>query len=104
MSEAVKADALQECQTDRMAIEPALSVTKQLLDLVAPDPVMLLIIENRNHVFLGQPHPVRADECRESDVATDPVSFCRYLVDASFAGTGCHAGVPSSQRLSVSGR
>ena len=32
----------------RMAIEPALSVTKQLLDLVVPNPVVLLIIENRN--------------------------------------------------------
>jgi len=32
----------------RMTIEPALSVPKQLLDLVVPNPVVLLIIENRN--------------------------------------------------------
>ena len=32
----------------RMTIEPALSVPKQLLDLVVPNPVVLLIVENRN--------------------------------------------------------
>jgi hypothetical protein len=33
-----------------VAIEPALSLTKQLLDLVVPNPVMLLIIENPRSV------------------------------------------------------
>ena len=32
----------------RMAVEPALPVTKQLLDFVVPNPVVLLIVENRN--------------------------------------------------------
>jgi len=39
------------CIARRMAIEPALSVPKQLLDLVVPNPVMLVIIENRNRTY-----------------------------------------------------
>ena len=39
----------------RMAIEPALAVTKQLFDLVVSNPVVLLIVEHRNeHVQVGQ--------------------------------------------------
>ena len=37
----------------RMAVEPALAVTKQLLDLVVPNPVVLLIVENRNRARTG---------------------------------------------------
>ena len=39
----------------RMAVEPALAVTKQLFDFVVPHPVVLLIVENRNeHVQVRQ--------------------------------------------------
>ena len=39
----------------RMAVEPALPVTKQLFDFVVPNPVVLLIVENRNqHVQVRQ--------------------------------------------------
>ena len=39
----------------RMAVEPALAVAKQLLDLVVAHPVVLLIVENRNeHVEMRQ--------------------------------------------------
>ena len=39
----------------RVAVEPALAVTKQLLDFVVADPVVLLIVEHRNeHVEVRQ--------------------------------------------------
>src|SRR3954447_3261747 len=58
-----------------MAIEPALSVTKQLLDLVVPNPVVLLIVENRNQDVqvrqqLTQP-ACRAQRNREQPARTE---------------------------------
>jgi hypothetical protein len=54
-----------------VAVEPALPVTKQLLDFVVPNPVVLLIIENRNeHVQMRQQvaQPTRCSKrhCKQS--------------------------------------
>src|SRR4029079_5294689 len=75
-----QASLLQELSRDdgvsrRMAIEPALPMTKQLLDFVVTNPVVLLVIENRNeHVQVreqvAQP-PGRSQCDREQPARTE---------------------------------